>query len=117
KEWDHRFREAVLDDLDFPRAITVIWGLVADEAVAQGERAALVLDWDRVLGLGLAALTADAAGDAEVPAEALVLLDARRAARERRDWAESDRLRDSLKDLGIEVSDTPDGTTLRRREH
>ncbi|HEV7687979.1 MAG TPA: cysteine--tRNA ligase [Acidimicrobiia bacterium] len=117
KEWDHRFREAVLDDLDFPRAITVIWALVADEAVAQGERAALLLDWDRVLGLGLAALAGDAARDAEVPAEALGLLDARRAARERRDWAESDRLRDSLKDLGIEVSDTPDGTTVRRREH
>ena len=32
KEWDMRFRDAVLDDLDFPRALTVVWGLVGDEA-------------------------------------------------------------------------------------
>jgi cysteinyl-tRNA synthetase len=117
KEWDHRFRDAVLDDLDFPRALSAVWGLVGDQALAPAERAALVLDWDRVLGLGLGALAGDAAGDAEVPAEALALLDARRAARERRDWAESDRLRDSLDALGIEVSDTRQGTTWRRRQH
>jgi cysteinyl-tRNA synthetase len=45
------------------------------------------------------------------------LLDARRAARERRDWAESDRLRDALDELGVEVSDTRQGTTWRHRGH
>jgi cysteinyl-tRNA synthetase len=116
KEWDQRFRDAVLDDLDFPRAITAVWGLVADEAVAPGERAALVLDWDRVLGLGLAAVAGDAApGDEELPAGAAELLEARQTAREQRDWAESDRLRDSLEELGVEVSDRRDGTTWRRR--
>jgi cysteinyl-tRNA synthetase len=118
KEWDHRFREAVLDDLDFPRAITVVWGLVADEALSPGERGALVLDWDRVLGLGLAAVAGDAApGDEELPAGAVQLLGARQTAREQRDWAESDRLRDALGELGVEVSDTRDGTTWRRRGH
>jgi cysteinyl-tRNA synthetase len=97
KEWDMRFRDAVLEDLDFPRALTVVWGLVPDEAVPPAERAALLLDWDRVLGLGLAAVAGDAApDDAELPAGAAELLDARGAARERRDWAESDRLRDAL---------------------
>jgi cysteinyl-tRNA synthetase len=118
KEWDQRFRDAVLDDLDFPRAITVVWGLVGDEAVAPAERAALVLDWDRVLGLGLAAAAGDAAPvDEDLPRGAAELLDARRAAREQRDWAESDRLRDSLKELGVEVSDTRQGTTWRRGGH
>jgi cysteinyl-tRNA synthetase len=116
KEWDMRFRDAVLDDLDFPRALTVVWGLVPDEAVAPAERAALLLDWDRVLGLGLAAVAGDAApDDTELPAGAPELLEARGAARGRRDWAESDRLRDVLEELGVEVSDTRDGTTWRRR--
>jgi cysteinyl-tRNA synthetase len=116
KEWDQRFRDAVLDDLDFPRAITVVWGLAGDEGVSPAERAALLLDWDRVLGLGLGQAAHDAApADEDLPAGAAELLDARRAAREQRDWAESDRLRDALEVLGVEVSDTRQGTTWRRR--
>lgn len=115
KEWDQRFRDAVLDDLDFPRAITVVWGLVGDETVSPAERAGLVCDWDRVLGLGLGAVAGDTAPtEEELPAGAAELLEARRAARERRDWPESDRLRGALAELGIEVSDTRHGTSWRR---
>jgi len=110
KEWDHRFRDAVLDDLDFPRAITVVWGLVGDETVAPAERAALVRDWDRVLGLGLEAAAGDAApAEEELPDGTAELLEARAAARARRDWAESDRLREALNELGVDVTDTKDG--------
>ena len=117
KEWDERFHDAVFDDLDFPRAITVVWGLVGDDTVSPGERAALLCDWDRVLGLGLDAVAGEAGPPAEeqLPAGAAELLDARRAARERRDWPESDRLRDELDALGVEVSDTRDGTTWHLR--
>jgi cysteinyl-tRNA synthetase len=117
KEWDERFRDAVLDDLDFPRAITVVWGLVGDDAVSPGERAALLHDWDRVLGLGLDAAAREAGPPAEeeLPAGAAGLLAARETARGQRDWAESDRLRDELDALGVEVSDTRDGTTWRLR--
>ena len=117
KEWDMRFRDAVLDDLDFPRAITVVWGLAGDETVPGRERAALLLDWDRVLGLGLAAAAGEAAAaeEAPLPDRAAELLEARSAARARRDWAESDRLRDALDDLGVEVSDTRQGTTWHVR--
>jgi cysteinyl-tRNA synthetase len=117
KEWDERFHDAVFDDLDFPRAITVVWGLVGDDTVSPAERAVLLGDWDRVLGLGLDAVAGDAGPPAEeeLPEGAAKLLDARRAARERRDWAESDRLRDQLDALGVEVSDTRNGTTWRLR--
>jgi cysteinyl-tRNA synthetase len=111
KDWDERFRDAVLDDLDFPKAITVVWGLAGDDTVSPAERAALLGDWDRVLGLGLEALARDAAPPTadELPAGAAELLDARQAAREQRDWAESDRLRDALSELGVHVTDTKDG--------
>jgi cysteinyl-tRNA synthetase len=115
KEWEQRFRDAVLDDLDFPRALTVVWGAVGDETLAARERAALLCDWDRVLGLGLAEAAGAAAAPDELPAGAGALLESRRAARERRDWAESDRLRDALQELGVEVADTRQGTTWHVR--
>ncbi|MGH9004369.1 MAG: CysS/YqeB C-terminal domain-containing protein, partial [Acidimicrobiia bacterium] len=111
KEWAARFRDAVLDDLDFPRALTVIWALAGDDGagVPDAERAALLHDWDSVLGLDLAAPAGET--EPELPPGASELLDARRQARATRDWAESDRLRDELAALGVEVTDTREGQT------
>jgi cysteinyl-tRNA synthetase len=111
KEWAGRFREAILDDLDFPRALTVVWALAGEQgsALPGAQRAALLSDWDAVLGLGLAGEAEETAP--ELPAGAAELLGAREAARGRRDWAESDRLRDELAGLGVEVADTRDGQT------
>ncbi len=44
--------------------------------------------------------------------EAIELADRRAAAREARDWAEADRLRDELRSLGWEVRDGPQGPEL-----
>ena len=38
----------------------------------------------------------------------------RDAAREAKNWAESDSIRDELSEMGIELQDTPDGTKWRR---
>jgi cysteinyl-tRNA synthetase len=38
------------------------------------------------------------------------VVEARAAARERKDWAGADALRDRLIDAGVEISDTPEGT-------
>jgi cysteinyl-tRNA synthetase len=60
--------------------------------------------------LGLASLVA---GEAEgPPEEARELAAQRAAAREARDWAEADRLRDELRAMGWEVRDGPEGPEL-----
>jgi cysteinyl-tRNA synthetase len=41
------------------------------------------------------------------------VVEARAAARERKDWAGADALRDRLKATGVEISDTPEGTDWR----
>jgi cysteinyl-tRNA synthetase len=51
------------------------------------------------------------ARDNDLDARIEALIEARRVARLERDWAESDRIRDELKALGIEVKDNKDGTT------
>ncbi|MGL4563049.1 MAG: cysteine--tRNA ligase [Brevinema sp.] len=43
-----------------------------------------------------------------------ILFDQRVRARQEKNWKESDRLRDKLLDLGIEVRDTKEGTTIRK---
>jgi cysteinyl-tRNA synthetase len=45
------------------------------------------------------------------------LLEQRAAARERRDFATADRLRDALQDLGIAITDTPAGPRWSLADH
>jgi hypothetical protein len=54
----------------------------------------------------------EAEASAGPPAEVLALAEQREAARARRDWSQSDELRDQIAALGWEVRDTPDGSEL-----
>jgi cysteinyl-tRNA synthetase len=48
-------------------------------------------------------------------AEVARLVDARNAARARRDWAGADAIRRQLADAGVTIEDRPDGTTRVKR--
>ena len=56
----------------------------------------------------------DTADDATGAADIDALVAARFAARQNKDWAEADRLRDQLNELKIIVEDGPDGSIWRR---
>jgi cysteinyl-tRNA synthetase len=107
-----RFTDAVADDLGTPRALAVAHEVASAADLTDAQRGALLLDFDRVLGLSLDAPVADAT---PLPAGAEELLERRAAAREARDWAASDALRDELAGLGVDVRDTASGqeTTVR----
>ena len=72
--------------------------------------AALLNRWDAVLGL---LSFGRAPKNAPLPEAVQTLLTARAAARQARDWTESDRLRDALQALGWAVRDTPAGQTCQ----
>jgi cysteinyl-tRNA synthetase len=102
-----RFVDAISEDLGLPAALAVAHSAASADDLSPAQRRALLLDFDRVLGLSLDA-PADGA-PAELPAGAADLLEQRARAREARDFATSDRLRDELAALGVHVRDTPDG--------
>jgi cysteinyl-tRNA synthetase len=109
-----RFVGAISEDLGMPAALAVAHAVAAADDLEAAERRALLLDFDRVLGLSLAAPTDEEI--TELPDGAADLLEQRASARAARDFATSDRLRDELAALGIEVRDTADGqeTTVRK---
>ncbi|HTR68831.1 MAG TPA: cysteine--tRNA ligase [Mycobacteriales bacterium] len=113
------FAAAMDDDIGVPAALGEVHEAVrrGNTALAEGDepvgRQALadVAAMTRVLGLWPEEFTgAGESGlrgvvDAIVPA----LLEARQSARKRKDFAESDRIRDTLAAAGVAVEDTPDG--------
>ncbi len=112
-----RFRVAIADDFNAPGALALAWEAIrqANQATDGTEKRALlelVLDFDRVLGLGLAdaiATTSD-----PLPTDIAALIRRREAARAARDWPAADALREAIRRQGYEVEDMPSGTRWRR---
>jgi cysteinyl-tRNA synthetase len=113
KGYDARFREAVAADLDLPAAVRVVNELDHTGDVPPGEKYTLMATWDHVLGLDL---EREATAGWQPPEDASRLVEERDAARAGKDFATSDRIRDELQAMGLEVMDTPDGTKVRPRD-
>jgi cysteinyl-tRNA synthetase len=105
-------KAAFADDLDTPRAITVLRELEKDSSVSDGAKLETFLAADRLLGLDLARDIGKAPATVEITEEAADLLEQRRIARAEKQWARSDELRDALAALGIAVTDTSDGQSI-----
>lgn len=104
KTYEAKFRERVNNDLDTPGALAVTWELV-DSDLPDGVKAATLLSFDRVLGLGLSAET-------EVSAKVRQLFTEYQQARNSYDYAASDKLRQQLDREGYFVRDTESGSKL-----
>jgi cysteinyl-tRNA synthetase len=115
-----KFVAAMDDDLATPRAMAVVHDRVREGNVASDESevrriAGEVLAMVSVLGLAPADFAAVGGSALRPVVDALVpaMLAARQSARERKDYAESDRIRDALATAGVVVEDTPDGVRWR----
>jgi cysteinyl-tRNA synthetase len=104
-----KFREALRDDLDAPRALAVLWE-IADQPDALPLRARLLRELGEAIGLELSGPAPLLEDDALV--EQLVAR--RNAAREARDFALSDALRAELVAKGVVVEDGAAGSSWRR---
>jgi len=104
EEARHRVIDVIGDDLGVPHAV----GLLN----AYGSRR-LWIEFDRILGLDIASRSRNETET--LPDEIQTLVEARNAARRAKNWAESDSLRNQLIDLGFEVGDGPEGTTVKRK--
>ncbi|MBU0530875.1 cysteine--tRNA ligase [Patescibacteria group bacterium] len=112
KDYEDRFHAAIFNDLDMPGALAVVWDMMNDKDLASADKAAGLLEFDRVLGLDLVKYVAK---PLKVPAKVKKLVAERDQARADKDFKESDRLREEIEAAGFSVEDTPQGTKLREK--
>jgi cysteinyl-tRNA synthetase len=126
-DWDEpharRFAEAMDDDFNTAQAVAVLFEMAAElnrgptPALAAQMRALggllglLQREPDEFLKGGLAAAQAGALDDTMIARQ----IEARTAAKARRDYPEADRIRQDLLQQGVVLEDGPGGTTWRRR--
>ena len=94
-------------DLDSPRALQRLRSLEKESAIPLAEKAQLFASIDPLLGLDLTATPKSK--EKKLSEEDVALLESRSNARDDRDFAESDRIRELLASRGIEVRDLPTG--------
>jgi cysteinyl-tRNA synthetase len=102
---DREILSAIERDLDTPRVLLRLRAIEKDSSIPNDVKRSMFLYADSLLGL-------DLNRKIEVrplSPEQVVLLNERAQARKDKNWQESDRLRDVLADMGIAISDGPDG--------
>ena len=114
-QYKERFIEAVNDDLNMPLAMGIVWEVVRNSEKSK-QYANILLEFDEVLGLDLknSKKYIEEQENIELPEEILELVELRKKARENKDWAESDRIRDELKEKGYSIKDTKEGMTIEK---
>ena len=113
-----QFLEAINDDLNATKAMSIVWEIIRSDKKSKDYRD-LICEFDKVLGLDLANVTRQTLKKEEkqeLPEEVEKLIEARTVARQEKNWAESDRIRDEIIALGYSVKDSKDGMTVEKSE-
>ena len=108
EKYRNSFKEAINDDLNMPVAMSVVWE-VAKSSKKSKKLADLLKEFDKVLGINI-----DYVQNEEIPEDIKELLSKRQEARANKNWEESDKLRDLIKEKGYIVKDSKDGQTIEK---
>ncbi|GHT83782.1 cysteine--tRNA ligase [Spirochaetia bacterium] len=110
------FHQAMDEDLNTPRALAELWRLLRDQAVESADALAGAFAMDRILGLNIAAEARrrEDRGNPEEAAEIEALIAERAEAKKVKDFVTADRIRNTLKERGILLEDSPQGVIWRR---
>ncbi len=113
EKYKKSFTEAIENDINTSLAITAVYDVLKAD-ISEKTKLALINDFDRVLALDLTKPvekpeneTSD--GDPEI----LRMIELRAAAKKEKNYAEADRIRNELASRGIQLVDTPQGTTYK----
>lgn len=108
---EENFHKAINDDLNMPLAMSYVWEAARFEK-KNSEVAKLLAKFDKVLGIEVDKLSSSSEKE-EIPQEILDLVEQRKIARDNKDWAKSDELRDLISEMGYSVKDTKQGMEIK----
>ena len=107
---EEKFHTAINDDLNMPLAMSFVWEVARFEK-KNLEVAKMLEKFDTVLGIKINEQNSKKEG-LEIPEEITELIEQRKKARENKDWAKSDELRDLIAQKGYIIKDTKQGIEI-----
>jgi len=104
KKYLDKFLEDVNNDLNVPQGLALLWTVLKDKGLGGKEKYKLILEFDKVLGLGLSDLK-----KGNLDNDIKKLVEEREKAREEKNYKKADLIRDKLKEKGVILEDTKEG--------
>lgn len=109
KSYEDQFVAAISDDLNIPLALGVLWKMLKSEEKSN-DIFLLAKKFDSVFSLDLEKETKAE----EIPEEILNLANQRKIARENKDYAKSDEIRNLISSKGYTILDTKEGFEIKK---
>jgi len=107
KSYQKKFLKFINNDLDTPKASGLMWKMLDDKEISDKEKYALLIDFDRVFGLGLNKIK-----KTKIPQKILKLVEKREKLRTQKKWKEADLIREKIQKAGYKIEDTPEGPKI-----
>jgi cysteinyl-tRNA synthetase len=105
--YEEKFTAAINNDLDTPKAISLVWKLIKNTDLRAETKKQLLLKFDKVLGFRL-----NQVKPLKIPKEIKHLAIKREQFRVNKQFVQADRLREKINLLGYIVEDTPRGPII-----
>ena len=105
-----RFKLELANDLNTANALSVLYEALKDDNLNGNSKLYIVKDFDKVLSLNLVNEEEEINLDFNIDE----LINERDEAKKNKDYATADKIRDELKEKGILLIDTKDGTTYKK---
>ncbi len=112
KNYEEEFLDKINDDFNMPEALALAWELIKDHSVEAQKKRKLLLDFDKVFGLGLKIVDTI---KKEIPLEITTLAEAREIARKDKDFEQADALRMEIESRGFDIKDKEKGFELSKK--
>lgn len=100
-EFEQKFQDALNDDINMPKALSVVWEMVKSDNPGSAKKQSLV-KMDDVLGLNLAGFKKE---KIKLPKHVQKLLDQREILRKQGEYMQADKIREKIIEMGYKVED------------
>lgn len=107
KTYEQKFITAINNDLNTPQALAIMWEMIKDESLPVTEKKNLLLEFDKIFGLGLSELK-----PIQIPEEIKKLADEREQLRKEKKWNEADKIREKIEKSSFLIEDAENGYVI-----
>lgn len=115
KIYENNFLTSINDDLNTSKALAIFWKVIKDKNISSSTKKQLLLEFDKVLGLGLNKIKKTENKIDKIPQKIKDLAGQREKLRANKQFVPADSLRKKIESLGYKLEDTAAGSTVLRK--
>lgn len=108
-DYQKKFLDLINNDLNTPKALALLWNAVKSPKLSNQEKHQILLDFDRIFGLGLAKIRKP-----KISQKIKKLVKLREKYRREKNWKLADEIRNKIKLIGYQIEDTKKGPKIKK---